>query len=372
MIGGADASDLSSRPSGGWRGTPFESLDTPCVLIDVDRVEANLRRAQAYADANGLRLRPHIKTHKLTRFARRQVELGAVGITCQKLGEAEVMADGGLADIFLPYNIVGDYKLARLRALADRVAISVTADSQTTVGGLSRAFAEAPRRLPVLVECDTGMGRCGVQTPLEASILAKAIAQSRGLVFSGLMTYPAAGKLEASAGWLQEAVDLLTKDGLPPAVVSTGGTPDMWRAREVKAATEYRPGTYIYLDRYQAAKGAGTIEDCALTVLATVVSRPAHDRAVIDAGSKSLTSDTLGLDGFGLALGYPAAIIRSLSEEHGVLDLSACEKKPEIGERLRIVPNHACVVSNLFDRVTLVAGDKIIETVAVDARGRVD
>jgi D-serine deaminase-like pyridoxal phosphate-dependent protein len=368
----AGAPDRSTRRTDERPGMPFETLETPCVLIDLDRVEANLKRAQTYADANGLKLRPHIKTHKLTRFARRQVELGAVGITCQKLGEAEVMADGGLADIFLPYNIIGERKLARLRALADRVAMSVTADSHTTVEGLSRAFADAPRRLPVLVECDTGMGRCGVQTPLEASILAKAIAQSRGLVFSGLMTYPGAGKVEASASWLAQAVDLLAKEGLPPAVVSTGGTPDMWRAKEIKAATEYRPGTYIYLDRYQTAKGVGTIEDCALTVLATVVSRPTSDRAVIDAGSKALTSDTLGLDGFGLAVSYPAAVIRSLSEEHGVLDISACDRKPEIGERLRIIPNHACVVSNMFDRVTLVAGDKIVETVAVDARGRVD
>jgi D-serine deaminase-like pyridoxal phosphate-dependent protein len=351
---------------------PFETLDTPCVLIDLDRVEANLQRAQAFANAHGLKLRPHIKTHKLARFARRQVELGAVGVTCQKLGEAEVMADAGLGDIFLPYNIIGERKLARLRALADRVAISVTADSPTTVEGLSRAFADAPRRLPALVECDTGMGRCGVQTPQEALDLAKVIARSPGLVFSGLMTYPGAGKVEASASWLAEAVDLLRREGLPPAVVSTGGTPDMWRAGEVAAATEYRPGTYIYLDRYQAAKGAGALEDCALSVLATVVSRPTPDRAVIDAGSKALTSDTLGLDGFGVALGYSAASIRSLSEEHGVLDLSACDKKPVIGERLRIIPNHACVVSNLFDKVTLVAGDKIVETVVVDARGRVD
>ena len=144
---------------------PFETLDTPCVLIDLARVEANLKRAQAYADAHGLKLRPHIKTHKLTRFARRQVELGAVGITCQKLGEAEVMADAGIADIFLPYNILGTSKLARLRALSERVRMSVTADSETTVRGLAATFRDASSPLPVLVECDTGMGRCGVQSP---------------------------------------------------------------------------------------------------------------------------------------------------------------------------------------------------------------
>jgi D-serine deaminase-like pyridoxal phosphate-dependent protein len=351
---------------------PFETLDTPCVLIDLDRVEANLRRAQAYADAHGLKLRPHIKTHKLARFARRQIELGAVGITCQKLGEAETMADAGVADIFLPYNILGERKLARLKALAARVQISVAADSETTVAGLAGAFADAPRPLLVFVECDTGMGRCGVQNPQEALALARTIAAAPGLAFAGLMTYPAAGKVAANAAWLAGAVELLTREGLAPAVVSNGGTPDLWQAGDVGVATEHRPGTYIYLDRYQVAKGVGALDDCALTVLATVVSRPTPDRAIIDAGSKALTSDTLGLDGFGLVIGYPEIIIRSLSEEHGTLDLSASAKKPEIGERLRIVPNHACVVSNLFDKVTLISGEDVVETVAVTARGRVD
>src|ERR1700728_2525414 len=286
----------------------FESLDTPCVLIDLARVEANLKRAQAYADAHDLKLRPHIKTHKLTRFAHRQVELGAVGITCQKLGEAEVMADAGIEDIFLPYNILGPSKLSRLRALSERVRISVTADSETTVGGLAATFRDATRPLPVLVECDTGMGRCGVQNPAEALALARRIAASSGLTFGGLMTYPAAGQVEANASWLAAAVDLLTREGLPPAVVSNGGTPDLWRAGEVAAATEHRPGTYIYLDRSQVARGVGALEDCALTVLTTVVSRPTADRAVVDAGSKTLSSDTLGLDGFGLALEYPDAV----------------------------------------------------------------
>jgi D-serine deaminase-like pyridoxal phosphate-dependent protein len=350
----------------------YDTLETPCVLIDLDRVEANLKRAQNFADHHKVKLRPHIKTHKIPRFALRQIELGAVGITCQKLGEAEIMADAGVKEIFLPYNILGERKLARLRALADRVNISVTADSETTIAGLSRAFAGASKPLPVLVECDTGMGRCGVQTPEEALALARVIDKAPGLVFAGLMTYPAAGKVEQNAAWLATAVDVLKRADLPPSIVSNGGTPDMTRAGEVPAATEHRPGTYIYLDRYQVAKGAGGLSDCALTVLATVVSRPTENRAVIDAGSKALTSDTLGLEGFGLVVDYPEAIIRSLSEEHGVIDLSACARKPAIGEQVRIIPNHACVVSNLFDEVTLVSGQKVVETIPVSARGRVD
>ncbi|MHA6689822.1 D-TA family PLP-dependent enzyme [Devosia sp. A449] len=347
-------------------------LDTPAVLIDIDRVEANLQRVQSYADQHGLRLRPHIKTHKLARFAKRAMELGAVGITVQKLGEAEVFADAGISEIFLPYNILGPAKLARLKALHERVNISVTADSAETVEGLSQTFAGSAKPLTVLVECDTGMGRCGVQSPAAALALAEKIANSPGLRFGGLMTYPAAGQVENNAVWLAAAADLLTAAGLPATTISNGGTPDIWRAHEVTAATEHRPGTYIYMDRSQVARGVGGYEDCALTVLATVVSRPTEDRAIIDAGSKALTSDTLGMAGFGLIEAYPEAVIVGLSEEHGTIDLSACTSKPKIGDKIRIIPNHACVVSNLFDNVTLISGDQVVETVKVDARGRVD
>jgi D-serine deaminase-like pyridoxal phosphate-dependent protein len=349
----------------------LDAIATPAVLIDVDRVEANLTRAQAYANRHGVRLRPHIKTHKLPMFARRQIELGAIGITCQKIGEAEVMAEAGIDDIFLPYNIVGADKLLRLRALALRTRLAVTADSRATVDGYSAAFADAPERLPVLVECDSGASRCGVQSPAEAVALAETIENSRGLIFRGLMTFPPPGRTAETEAWLSEAAALLAKSGLPASVVSNGGTPDLYRAHEVRTATEHRPGTYIYLDRYQVAKGVGSLDDCALTVLTTVVSRPTADRAILDAGSKTLTSDTLGMTGFGLITAYPEAAITGLSEEHGHVDLSASAAKPAIGERVRVVPNHACVVSNLFDTVYLVSGDAVVDAVPVAARGRV-
>lgn len=356
--------------------TTIAELETPAVLIDLDNVDANLRRAQAFADRHGLQLRPHIKTHKLPRFALQQVALGAVGITCQKLGEAEVMADAGLTDILLPYNLLGPAKLTRLRALADRITLRVTADSLVTVDGYAGAFAAAARPLPVLVECDTGGGRVGVQTPEAAVELATHIAARPGLHFGGLMTYPAKGGTLATDAWLRRAVSLLEAGGLTPEVVTTGGTPDLWRADQGRAdqgraATEYRPGTYIYLDRSQIEAGVGGIADCALTVLTTVVSRPTDTRAVIDAGSKALTSDTLGLQGFGLILGYPDAVIGALSEEHGMVDLTRSPAKPAIGEVVRVIPNHACPVSNLFDEVVLVRGETVVEIVAVAARGRV-
>jgi D-serine deaminase-like pyridoxal phosphate-dependent protein len=351
--------------------TKIRELDTPVVLIDLDRVEGNLKRAQDYADANGVKLRPHIKTHKLPEFAKRQMELGAIGITCQKIGEAEVMADAGITDILLPYNILGEPKLKRLLALVRRASVKVTADSTTTIEGYSNTFAGSGITLPVLVECDTGGGRVGVQTPEEALALARRIASSEGLRFAGLMTYPAKGLAAQANAWLERASALLKEAGLSPEIVSTGGTPDIWQSGDNRAATEYRPGTYIYLDRFQVQEGVGSFEDCALTVLATVVSRPTDTRAVLDTGSKSLTSDTLGLQGFGRIVEYPDAVIVSLSEEHGVVDLTGSSKKPQVGEMVRIIPNHVCPVTNLFDEVTFVRGDEVINTVPVAARGKV-
>ncbi|WP_245469401.1 alanine racemase, partial [Mesorhizobium sp. M7A.F.Ca.MR.362.00.0.0] len=265
-------------------------LDTPSILIDAARAEANIARAQAHADKNGLKLRPHIKTHKLPYWAKKQIAAGAVGITCQKIGEAEVMADAGLTDIFLPYNILGRAKLQRLLALHGRVTLSVTADSMETLEGLATTFTDAGHRLPVLVECDTGMGRCGVQSADEAVALARQIDRAGGLTFGGLMTYPAAGRAAEAEAWLAGAKQVLAASGLACDRISSGGTPDMWRSSDTSVVTEYRPGTYIYLDRYQVAKGVGGLDDCALTVLSTVVSHPTATRAILDAGSKALSS----------------------------------------------------------------------------------
>ncbi len=350
----------------------IRELETPVVLVDLDKAEANLKKAQDAADKAGIKLRPHIKTHKLPRFAKRQVELGAVGITVQKLGEAEVMADAGLDDLLLTFNIVGVKKRARLKALHDRVTIRVAADSTETVIGLAETFADASHPLGVLVECDTGMGRCGVQSPEAALSLARQIAVLPGPNFAGLMTYPAAKKYREAADWLADAKALFESAGMPLPEITTGGTPDIWHMEEAGVATEYRPGTYIYMDRSQVAAGAASYDECALTVLATVVSRPTEGRAIIDAGSKTLTSDLLGLEGHGYVLDYPEARIVGLSEEHGTLDVSACTKKPGIGDTIRIVPNHCCPVSNLFDTVTLVRGEEVVESVQVSARGRVD
>lgn len=349
--------------------TKIADIDTPAVLIDIDRVEANLKRAQAHADKEGYALRPHIKTHKLPRFAKRQIELGAIGITVQKLGEAEVMADAGINDLFLPYNILGARKLARLKALNDRVTLAVTADSPDTVAGYAATFT-ADKPLTVLVECDSGGGRCGVQTPAQALALARQIDLAPGLRFGGLMTYPPLHGVEKSNAWIEEALAVFKAAGVAVPKVSSGNSPDMW-APGGGPVTERRPGTYIYYDRFQVQEKAASLDDCALSVLATVVSRPTATRIVIDAGSKSLTSDLLGMQGYGLIMGTDLTV-KGLSEEHGVIEMPVASDWPRIGEKLRIIPNHACVVSNLFDTVTLVSGDEVRETVPVAARGRVD
>ncbi|MCC5973541.1 MAG: D-TA family PLP-dependent enzyme [Rubellimicrobium sp.] len=345
-------------------------IDTPAVLIDLDILERNLRAAQAYADTHGLKLRPHVKTHKLPRIARMQMDLGATGITAQKLGEAEAMADGGLTDIFLPYNILGQAKLDRLHALHERVKLSVIADSAVTVAGYAARFTDAAHPLTVLVECDTGAARCGVQDGHEALALARQIAAAPGLRFGGLMAYPKRGDLAGTSAWLAATIPLLAGAGLAPDVVSTGGTPDMFRAAEVGEATEHRPGTYVYNDRMQIGFGHGNWADCAMTVLTTVVSRPTATRAILDAGSKALAADTAPLPGHGRIVEYPEAIITALNEEHGMVDLTPCPRRPEIGERVRVIPNHACVVTNLFDHIHLIRGDVVDEVAAVTSRGR--
>lgn len=348
----------------------IEDLETPVPVIDLDRVERNLAKMQAYCDSHKLRLRPHIKTHKIPAFAHRQVALGASGITCQKLGEAEVMADAGLDDIFISYPLIGGAKALRLAALARRVTMGVAVDNPLALETAARAARAAGRPIGVLVEFDSGNKRTGVVSVDQALALARQVTEAEGLRFDGLMTYPSSA---ATSEFVAEAKRRFADSGLAIAVVSGGGTPNAWRAHEVMGLTEVRVGTYIYHDRATVAAGTASLEECALHLHATVVSRPTEDRAVIDAGTKSLTSDlvapTAG-SGYGLILEYPDAVIERLNEEHGVLDLSRCDRKPGLGERVRIVPNHVCVVSNLHDEVVVSRDGRVVDSWRVAARGR--
>lgn len=343
------------------------TVETPAAVVDLGRLERNLERWQEHCDRVGLANRPHVKTHRSIEIARRQLALGAVGITCQKLGEAEVMAEGGCTDILVSYNILGERKLERVRRLLDRAVLTVVADHPDLLPGLGAAAARASRPLRVLVECDTGLGRNGVATPQAAAALAASVAATEGLELAGLLTYPSP---DGAVRFLTEAVGLLRERGLEAGVVSAGGTPAMWRSGELRpTVTEYRVGTYAFHDRSTVAAGAATLDDVALTVHATVVSRPAPERAILDAGSKSLTSDPGPAEGFGTVLEAPASVIYKLNEEHAYVSLGDGDDL-RLGQRVRIVPNHACVVVNLFDELVVVEEGLPPTTWPVDARGR--
>jgi D-serine deaminase-like pyridoxal phosphate-dependent protein len=344
------------------------NLETPVPVVDLDRLEANILRLQTYLDEHKLANRPHIKTHKIPEIAQMQMSAGAVGITCQKISEAEVMADAGLNDIFIPYNLIGEPKLKRLLALAARIRLSVTADSAYTLRGLSHAAQQAGLTLPVLVECDTGGQRCGAGSPQEAAELARLIGSLPGLHFSGLMTFPMGEHLD---DFVRATRSLLRDDKLPIERVSGGGTPGMWQAHTHPELTEYRAGIYVYGDRLSLRSGAVSLDTCALKILTTVVSRPTSERAILDAGSKTLSYDLHNLDGYGYICEYPEAKIYTLSEEHAHVDLSGCVRKPEIGERLTVIPNHCCMVTSLFDEVVGARGDQVEVTWQVAARGMV-
>ncbi|MGA7803467.1 D-TA family PLP-dependent enzyme [Bradyrhizobium sp.] len=344
---------------------------TPAAVIDMDKVERNIARIQAACEAVGVANRPHIKTHKSPLLAKMQIAAGAKGITCQKLGEAEVMADAGIDDILISYNLIGEEKMARLAALQAKAGMTVAADNPTVIAGLPQAAKLSGRKLAVVVECDTGRKRAGVETPTEAVALARQIAGLEGLSFAGFMLYPTETGWTEAQTFYDEALAGVRAHGLDAAMVSTGGSPNLKNLGKLRGATEHRPGTYIYNDRMQVAAGVADWEDCALSIYATVVSRAAPDRGILDAGSKTLTSDAGGgLDGFGLILEHPEARIARFAEEHGFLDLTRSNTRPNVGDVVRIVPNHVCVVVNMMDEVVMVRGDEIIDVLPVAARGK--
>jgi len=362
----------STRDGDDGTGLPsVTDIDTPAVIIDLDRVEANIEKLQTYLDAHGIAGRPHIKTHKLPLLAHKQVKAGAVGITVQTLGEAEVMAAAGIEDILITYNLLGEQKTRRLAALARTVSrLRVAVDNPLALDTVIAAGSMADRTIGVLVEFESGKKRQGVLEPEQALTLAKRAKKSNFVTFDGLMTYPCGPQ---TASFVAAARRLFTEAKIDIPVVSAGGTPEMWRAHEVEGLTEYRVGTSIYNDRHSVGVGSASFDECALHVHVTVVSLPEPDRGVIDAGSKVLTYDPLPPrygQGHGHVLEYPEAVITSLSEEHAVVDFSACAERPRIGERLRVVPNHVCPVSNLVDEVVLHRSGVVEATVEVAARGK--
>lgn len=334
-------------------------------MVDVDRLDRNLRRWQEECDRLGLANRPHIKTHKSVEIARRQLELGAVGLTCQKLGEAETMIDAGLDDVLIAFNLVGDRKLERLAGLMRRATVRVTFDDPALLPGLAGAARAAGEELGVLVDCDTGLGRTGVTEPARAATLAAEASRTGGLRFDGFLTYPVFAE---SRSFLEEAVELADVD-VP--TVSVGGTPTMWHAEELRPlVTEYRAGVYAFGDLNTIAAGVGSLDEVALTVRATVVSRPAPDRAVLDAGTKALAADRGRDGGFGHVVEVPSSAIVKLDEEHAYLRLGG-DDSLRLGQTVSVVPNHACPAVNLHDDLVAVQAGEVVDRWRVDARGKI-
>jgi D-serine deaminase-like pyridoxal phosphate-dependent protein len=342
-------------------------IDTPALLIDAGRLRANVEKMAAAAREGGVALRPHAKTHKMVEVAALQLQAGAAGLTVAKLGEAEVFVDGGCDDVLIAYPLIGDAKLERLAALARKARVAVALDSLE----VARAIAASGADVHVRIEVDTGQHRAGV-APEDVPALARELS-ALGLHVEGVMTHEghayaaedlAAATREAAARMREAAATLRDP------VVSLGSTPTARFAAREPGVTEIRPGTYVFQDRTQIAHEAATPEDLAAFVLATVVSRPAPDRAVVDAGTKVLSSDRLNAPGapvdFGaLTNGWP--LVRA-SEEHGVV-ATPRDATISIGDQVRIVPNHVCPVVNLFDEAVIVDGDRVIDRWRVAARG---
>ena len=350
------------------------TVGTPSVVIDLDVVDANIARVQRRCHEAGVANRPHIKTHKNSELALRQVAAGAIGVACQKVGEADAMLDAGILDILVCTNVLGAARSGRLRALLKRAGeaadVKLAADNPVALSAYSEAAAAAGRPVGVLVECDTGRKRAGVETPEEVLALARHARDDPHLVFRGLLLYPAAENWEEAQAFLDSVRDGLAALDLTAEIISTGGTPNLANLGRLSGVTEHRAGTSIFNDRQMMACGAAELADCALTIYTTVVSRAAPGRGILDAGSKTLTSDKGDLDGHGFILEYPEAAIARLSEEHGHLDLSAVANPPKIGDIVRVVPNHVCVVVNMVDRVVGVRDGRIERILTVEARGR--
>jgi D-serine deaminase-like pyridoxal phosphate-dependent protein len=371
----------------------LSSLRTPAVLIDQQKLERNIERMQSAADAQHVRLRPHAKTHKSPDLAQIQIARGAVGICCAKLGEAEVFVDAGIADIRVPYPL-NPANAARVLALLDRTRFSFIVDHMDVAREWSTILEDAGRTVDVLVKVDVGFHRCGIDPEAAgAAEFVVRVAELPGFTLRGLLShaghvYGASSEAEIARVAATEAKLLTTlRDRVQDAGVrieeiSVGATPTARFSVREQGITEIRPGNYVYYDRMQVALGSASWDDCALTVLSRVVSRPATDRLILDAGSKTMTTDLArgagDVSGFGVVLESLDSTtpdgnltIERLSEEHATVRVRNGGSTLKPGDLVRIIPNHACVVSNLMDEVWLVNGNYALDQILIAARGRI-
>lgn len=358
----------------------IDQLATPAMVVDSRTVFRNIERLAAYGDEHDLDIRPHTKTHKSRELARLQIAAGAVGLTAAKVGEAELMAEVS-DDILLGYPAIDPARTARLAQLARHVTLRVAVDSKFGAKRIGEAANRARTTVGILVDIDVGMGRTGVQTADEALSIAQFVDSSPGLRLDGLFCFPGhivetpadqAPALEAMSIKLAHTIDLWADHGLQARIVSGGSTPTAFQSHLVGELTEIRPGTYIYNDINTVRGGFCQLEDCAAHIHSTVVSTAVPGQVVIDAGSKTLTSDRCSPapdTGHGYILEYPDAVIRRLSEEHAQVDIRACPRAPELGERVRVIPNHICPCVNLQDAVWWRDESGELIELTIDARG---
>jgi D-serine deaminase-like pyridoxal phosphate-dependent protein len=360
-----------------------QALDTPLIAVDLDLLQRNIAEMAALAVSHGVALRPHAKTHKSPHIARLQLEAGAVGLTCAKLGEAEVLIDqGGVTDILIAYPIVGDIKIQRLINLLDRARVIVAVDTHQSAAALSQAISANDRMLEIYVEVNTGQDRAGAYAGQEAVDLAIAISRMPGLRLAGVMTHEGhagfsspddiAAIAQGAGHALVDTAERIRQQGIEVANVSVGSTPASWFTPRVPGITEMRPGTYVFHDNNAFRHGRIGPDRCAARVVSTVVSRPAPDRAVIDAGSKALALDpSPSHPGHGYIVGHPGATIARLSEEHGVVTLASADDGFDVGDRVEIIPNHICPAVNLTDELVIVHDGHVVDRWPVAARGKV-
>ena len=366
--------------------SPYD-LPTPALLIDRDRALENIRMMQEKADRLGLALRPHIKTHRMPYFAKLQMEAGACGIACAKIGEAEVMADAGIGDIFIANEVIGRDKYERLRDLARRVRVRAGIDNVVQLAQMEEAF-EGEKPLEVLIEYEVGEVRSGVVEDWQLTGLVSAIKASRNVVLKGIFsheghTYKAKdaadcrAKAKAAYERTVRAADIIRSMGVDIDTVSIGATPSVMLCDEpeqYEGVTELRLGTYIFFDVGQS-KAIGDFSRCAATVLASVISKPYGDRVVLDAGAKALVSQNrpsgiCATNGFGAVKGAEHITVDNLYDEHAVLNSAEFRDGVQIGDKVRIIPSHICPTVNLYDKAYLVSGGRVIGEISVACRGR--
>jgi len=336
-------------------------LDTPALYVDLDVLEHNIVRMQEQCRAWGVALRPHVKTHKIPEIAQRQLDAGAIGITVAKLGEAEVLPGD---DVLVAYPLV-KAKLPRLRDLAKMRSVKVAVDSVDVARDL--------QGIETLVEIDVGVGRCGAQSPEQAVEIAKACSDVN---FRGIFYWPSwldeAG-FQAACVKIDAVLDALSAAGFEAKIVSGGSTPGAAKTPLIPRTTEIRPGTYVFYDASSLAAKLCGEADCALRVLTTVVSTAVPGQCVIDAGSKTLSSDqTVGAGTFGHFVGRGRQwTMRKLNEEHGYVEIDQTAARAHVGEKVWVVPSHVCATVNLHDDIWYGRRGRVEGSWKVAARGKV-